>query len=83
MAAVVTDMVRRHTLSQILVDLVKFAVGSAIDGSRKIIPGHFFCLFQTFVFISLSSLTVCLTLHIESLKRVVALLFNRNPAFSV
>ncbi|BAT89407.1 hypothetical protein LR48_Vigan08g031600 [Vigna angularis] len=40
MVAAVTDMARRHTLSQILVDLVKFAVGSAIDGSRKIIPGR-------------------------------------------
>ncbi|XP_020214870.1 uncharacterized protein LOC109798867 [Cajanus cajan] len=40
MATAVTDMARRHTISQILVDLVKFAVGSAIDGSRKIIPGR-------------------------------------------
>ncbi|KAG4968149.1 hypothetical protein AAZX31_12G136600 [Glycine max] len=40
MAAAVTDMARRHTISQILVDLVKFAVGSAIDGSRRIIPGR-------------------------------------------
>ncbi|TKY66581.1 hypothetical protein E2542_SST09457 [Spatholobus suberectus] len=40
MAAAVTDMARRHTISQILVDLVKFAVGSAIDGSRKIMPGR-------------------------------------------
>ncbi|CAJ1978607.1 unnamed protein product [Sphenostylis stenocarpa] len=40
MAAAVTDMARPYTLSQILVDLVKFAVGSAIDGSRKIIPGR-------------------------------------------
>jgi len=83
MAAAVTEMARRHTLSQILVDLVKFAVGSAIDGSRKIIPGHFFCQFQTFLFISLSSLTVCLTLHVESPKRVVSLLFNWNPTDSV
>ncbi|KAK7342686.1 hypothetical protein VNO80_25642 [Phaseolus coccineus] len=40
MATAVMDIARRHTLSQILVDLVKFAVGSAMDGSRKIIPGR-------------------------------------------
>ncbi|XP_027356005.1 uncharacterized protein LOC113865557 [Abrus precatorius] len=40
MSAVVTEMGRRQTISQILVDLVKFAVGSAIDGSRKIVPGR-------------------------------------------
>ncbi|KAJ1408500.1 hypothetical protein SESBI_23483 [Sesbania bispinosa] len=40
MATTVSDVARRHTISQILVDLVKFAVGSAIDGSRKIIPGR-------------------------------------------
>ncbi|XP_061367216.1 uncharacterized protein LOC133310316 [Gastrolobium bilobum] len=40
MAAAVPDMARRHNISQILVDFVKLAVGSAIDGSRKIIPGR-------------------------------------------
>ncbi|ESW05132.1 hypothetical protein PHAVU_011G154700 [Phaseolus vulgaris] len=40
MATAVMDIARRHTLGQILVDLVKFAVGSAMDGSRKIIPGR-------------------------------------------
>ncbi|KAK7262720.1 hypothetical protein RJT34_30298 [Clitoria ternatea] len=40
MAAAVSEMTRRHTIRQLLVDLVKFAVGSAIDGSRKVIPGR-------------------------------------------
>ncbi|XP_004509946.1 uncharacterized protein [Cicer arietinum] len=35
-----SNVVHRHTLSQILSEFFKFAVGSAIDGSRKIIPGR-------------------------------------------
>lgn len=42
MGTAVSDVARHHTLSQFLLELVKFAVGSAIDGSRKIIPGWFF-----------------------------------------
>lgn len=40
MATAVSNVSRRNSLSQILADIVKFAVGSAIDGSLKIIPGR-------------------------------------------
>ncbi|CAJ2656900.1 uncharacterized protein LOC123897084 [Trifolium pratense] len=39
MATAVSNAAGRHSLSQILKEFVKFAVGSAIDGSLKIIPG--------------------------------------------
>ncbi|KAE9592936.1 hypothetical protein Lal_00028695 [Lupinus albus] len=38
-AAAVPELPLRHKVSQLLADIVKFAVGSAIDGSRKILPG--------------------------------------------
>ncbi|PNY17460.1 hypothetical protein L195_g014203 [Trifolium pratense] len=40
MATAVSNAAGRHSLSQILKEFVKFAVGSAIDGSLKIIPGR-------------------------------------------
>lgn len=46
MATAVSNVSRRNSLSQILADIVKFAVGSAIDGSLKIIPGRYLFLFR-------------------------------------
>ncbi|GAU31400.1 hypothetical protein TSUD_370490 [Trifolium subterraneum] len=40
MATAVSEAAGRHSISQILKEFVKFAVGSAIDGSLKIIPGR-------------------------------------------
>ncbi|KAK2355028.1 hypothetical protein QL285_092477 [Trifolium repens] len=40
MATAVSNAAGHHSLSHILKEFVKFAVGSAIDGSLKIIPGR-------------------------------------------